>query len=66
MSTANRVQVSVGSLADMGNRFAGAWNRAVAGEQVAETHVTFLNVQTDLAEQHQVQPKIGIIYISHI
>lgn len=48
MSTANRVQVSVGSLADMGNRFAGAWNRAVAGEQVAETHVTFLNVQTML------------------
>lgn len=46
MSTTNKVQVSVGSLADMGNRFAGAWNRAAAGEQVSETHVTFLNVQT--------------------
>lgn len=42
----NKVQVNVGSLADMGKRFAGAWNRAAAGEQVDETHVTFLDVQT--------------------
>ena len=44
----HRVQVSVGSLADMGKRFAGAWNRAVAGQDVDETHVTFLDVQTML------------------
>lgn len=48
MSTANKVQVTVGSLADMGKRFAGAWNQAAAGERVEETHVTFLDVQTML------------------
>jgi predicted transcriptional regulator len=46
MNTTNEVQVNVGSLADMGKRFSGAWNRAVAGEQVSETHVTFLDIQT--------------------
>ena len=46
MSKTHKVQVNVGSLADMGNRFAHAWNRAVAGERVEETHVTFLNIQT--------------------
>ena len=44
----SKVQVHVGNLADMGARFAGAWNRAAAGEQVNETHVTFLDVQTML------------------
>jgi predicted transcriptional regulator len=44
----NKVQVSVGSLADMGKRFVGAWIRAAAGEAVDETHVTFLDVQTML------------------
>jgi predicted transcriptional regulator len=48
MSTKNKIQVSVGSLADMGNRFASAWNRAAAGQTVAQTHVTFLDVQTML------------------
>ena len=48
MSAKNKVQVSVGSLADMGKRFAGAWNRAASGESVDETHVTFLDVQTML------------------
>ena len=43
-----RAQLNVGSLADMGQRFASAWSRATAGEQVNETHVTFLNVQTML------------------
>ena len=43
---ANKVQVHVGSLADMGRRFAGAWNRASAGERLNETHVSFLDVQT--------------------
>jgi predicted transcriptional regulator len=48
MIATNKVQVNVGSLSDMGQRFAGAWNRASAGEQVQETHVTFLDVQTML------------------
>jgi predicted transcriptional regulator len=48
MSTTHKVQVNVGSLADMGKRFAQAWNRTAEGEQVEETHVTFLNVQTML------------------
>jgi predicted transcriptional regulator len=48
MKTTNKVQVNVGSLADMGKRFAGAWNKAVVGERVQETHVTFLDVQTML------------------
>ena len=48
MSTTNKVHVTVGSLADIGKRFAGAWNRAAAGERVDETHVTFLDVQTML------------------
>lgn len=48
VNTMSKVQVNVGSLADMGKRFASAWNRAAAGEQVNETHVTFLNVQTML------------------
>ena len=44
----NKVQAHVGTLADMGGRFAGAWNRAAVGEQVDETHVTFLDAQTML------------------
>lgn len=48
MGSTNKVQVSVGSLDDMGKRFAGAWNRAAAGKPVSETHVTFLDVQTML------------------
>ena len=44
----NKVQVNVGTLADMGKRFSSAWNRAAAGEAVHETHVTFLDVQTML------------------
>ena len=42
----NKVQINVGNLADMGQRFAGAWSRAAAGEQVNETHVSFLDIQT--------------------
>jgi predicted transcriptional regulator len=48
MSTTPKVKVNVGSLGDMGKRFARAWNRAAQGEQVEETHVTFLNIQTML------------------
>jgi predicted transcriptional regulator len=32
----------------MGKRFSQAWNQAAAGEQVDETNVTFLDVQTML------------------
>jgi predicted transcriptional regulator len=48
MSATHKVQVNVGSLADMGKRFSSAWARAASGEQLEETHVTFLNVQTML------------------
>ena len=48
MSKTHKVQVNVGSLTEMGKRFTSTWNRAVAGEQVDETHVTFLNAQTML------------------
>ena len=48
MNATHKVQVNVGSLADMGKRFSQAWNRAAAGEAVDETHVTFLTIQTML------------------
>lgn len=44
----SKVQVNVGSLADMGKRFSDAWSRAAAGRPVNETHVTFLDVKTML------------------
>ena len=43
---APKVQVNVGSLADMGKRFASAWKQAEAGDAVNQTHITFLDVQT--------------------
>jgi predicted transcriptional regulator len=39
------MQVHVGSAKDMGKRFVSAWNRAVAGEDVDERHVTFLSLE---------------------
>ena len=48
MSKINKVQIHVDDLAAMGTRFAGAWNRAVAGKKVDESHITFLNLQTML------------------
>lgn len=48
MTNTTKVQVSVGSLTDMGKRFAGAWNSAVAGMQVSEAHVMFVELQTML------------------
>jgi predicted transcriptional regulator len=43
----SKIEIHVGTLADMGKRFAGAWNRAAAaGDVVQETHVTFLDIQT--------------------
>lgn len=41
MSTLN---VHVGSLDDMGQRFANAYRKAQAGEQVEERHITFLSL----------------------
>lgn len=46
MRKSNKVQVHVSNLNDMGKRFSNAWNRAVAGKKVEETHVTFLDFQT--------------------
>lgn len=43
---APKVQVNVGSLADMGKRFISAWKQAEAGEIVNQTHITFLDIQT--------------------
>ena len=48
MSATHKVQINVGSLAEMGKRFSKAWNQAAVGEQVDETNVTFLDVQTML------------------
>lgn len=44
----NKVHVRVGRLGDMGRRFVGAWHRAVAGERVDESHITFLDLQAML------------------
>lgn len=48
MGTKPKVQVNVNSLAAMGKRFSQAWGRALRDEQVEETHITFLDVQTML------------------
>lgn len=45
----SKVQVHVDSLKGMGQRFAAAWHRAEQGEQVDETHVTFLDLGAMLA-----------------
>ena len=48
MNKANKVQVNVGSLVEMGKRFTHALNRASAGKKLGETHITFLDVKTML------------------
>ena len=40
----SKVQVHVGGLRDMGQRFVDAWHRAERGATVRETHVTFLDL----------------------
>ena len=42
----SRLQVHVGSLQEMGRRFADAWHRAERGEHFSETHVTFLDFES--------------------
>jgi predicted transcriptional regulator len=37
----NKLNVHVGTLRDMGDRFINAWHRAEAGEVVEERHITF-------------------------
>ena len=41
MSGNNTINVHVGTLEDMGQRFVEAWHRAERGEEINETHVTF-------------------------
>ena len=44
-----KAHINIGSLADMGKRFATAWKQAEAGEtidQISQTHITFLDVRT--------------------
>jgi predicted transcriptional regulator len=48
MKKSTKVQVQLGILQDMGNRFTHAWNLASKGIEVNETNVTFLDIQTML------------------
>jgi predicted transcriptional regulator len=47
--TSEAVQVHIGSLSDMGTRFADAWKAAEAGQQVARDNVTFLSLEAFMA-----------------
>lgn len=49
MSDTKAMNVSIGSIEDMGARFIAAWHRAEAGELVDETHITFPDLPTLLA-----------------
>lgn len=49
MSGSNTVNVHVGTLEDMGQRFVDAWHRAKRGEAVSETHITFHDLPALLA-----------------
>ena len=44
-----RVQVHVGTVRDMGQRFVSAWRRLERGEKVRERHVTFPNLPSMLS-----------------
>ena len=43
------VRLHVGSVEEMGKRFAGAWRRLERGEKVRETHLTFFDLETMMA-----------------
>lgn len=45
----SRVDTHIGSLEDMGRRFAAAWKAAEAGREIARDHVTFLDIESFLA-----------------
>jgi predicted transcriptional regulator len=41
-----KVNLHVGSIQDMGKRFADAWHRLEQGKKVKETHLTFFSLET--------------------
>lgn len=45
----SKLTVHVGSARDMGRRFAAAFDRAAAGENFEERHVTFLSLEEMMA-----------------
>jgi predicted transcriptional regulator len=45
----NKVNMHVGTIEDMGNRFKDAWNRAEIGEIEEESHLTFYSLETFLS-----------------
>lgn len=47
--TETRLNVHVGTLDDMGRRFATAWKAAEAGRELARDHVTFLSLEAFMA-----------------
>ena len=42
-------RLHVGSVEEMGKRFADAWRRVERGEKVRETHLTFFDLETMMA-----------------
>jgi len=49
VSNETRINLHVGTLEDMGRRFAAAWKAAEAGREPARDHVTFLNLTAFMA-----------------
>lgn len=47
--TESRLNLHIGTLDDMGRRFAAAWRAAEAGRSGARDHVTFLNLESFMA-----------------
>jgi predicted transcriptional regulator len=45
----DNVRIHIGTPEDMGQRFIDAWHRAERGETVAETNITFRDLETLLA-----------------
>lgn len=43
------VQLHIGTADEMGQRFVDAWQRAEAGEEVSESHLTFIGLDALLA-----------------
>lgn len=44
-----KINLNVGSIDEMGQRFVGAWHRLEKGENVDESHLTFFNLESLLA-----------------
>ena len=47
--TERNINLHIGTLADMGERFKAAWKDAEAGRAVTRDHVTFLDLQSFIA-----------------